>query len=210
MKRAMKILVTIAIVIAMISGRVSAKTSGTGWSNYGYCASTDTWDANTVKGTTAQWSSLITNFTTISDGNNHTLWIPVPAGYDYIDLRFRGSAVNTSGTAEILQIAGPGDAEYQFDVALTADASAAAATSIVDGNDLSMTTKHGGYYFGNVTDSNSANMLSNLLKNNCDTTHRACDLCWDVQKSTTVIVHFKTVSNGTIYYDACFWRDEPR
>jgi hypothetical protein len=214
MKRVILILVTLAVLL--VPSVAAAKTARTEWKNYGFCSSTDTWDANAIKDSNGLWATLKTRFTTtalsggVGSASNHILWIPIPDGYDYIDLRFRGSAVTTSGTVEVLQITYTGDAEYLFDVALSADASAMAATSIVDGNDTSMTIKHGGYYFGNATDSNSSNMQSDLVKTNCDTTHRACDFCWDLMKSTAVIVHPKGVSSGTIYWDACFWRDEPR
>ena len=208
MKRVIVILVALATLL--IPSVVTAKTTRTEWKNYGFCSSTDTWDANAIKDSNGLWATLKTGFTTLSDANNHILWIPVPDGFDYIDLRFRGSAVTTSGTVEVLQITYAGDAEYLFDIALSADASAMPATSIVDGNDPTMTIRHGGYYFGNIADSNSSNMQSDLVKTNCDTTHRACDFCWDIMKSTTVIVHPKSVSSGTIYYDACFWRDEPK
>lgn len=211
MRRFIMFLLTAVIAIGLLAGQSEAKTTQTFWTNYGYCADSDVWDANAIKDSNASWAKLITNFTTLSDPNNHILRISVPEGFDYGAIRFRCSAVNTSGTVEVLRGVLSGDAEYLFDLTLTADASSMVATPIHDGNDPSGTIRSGGYYFGNVSDSNSASgLITTLKKANCDTSHRGCVLSWYLAGATQIIVHPKSVSNGTIYWDAYFWRDEPR
>ena len=108
-----------------------------------------------------------------------------------VKIRFRGSAVTTNGTFEVWLVTGSAeDGEFVCDIALTADASASGATM-------------GGYYFGNVNDTNDAQTVTYVRKSNCDTNHRMGVFSFDVKTGWYVVIVPKTVTNGIVYWDYC-------
>ena len=194
-----KLIISLVLILASIATAEPVTQQGTKrpvWKAVGYCTAGDAnvLDASGLVGTESKWSTIDARYVS-GAGTISTVSVPraITAGVsdNVVKIRFRGSAVTTNGTFEVWLVTGSAeDGEFVCDIALTADASASGATM-------------GGYYFGNVNDTNDAQTVTYVRKSNCDTNHRMGVFSFDVKTGWYVVIVPKTVTNGIVYWDYC-------
>ena len=186
------IVAAIALTFSIASGFIIETTWNT-WTQAGSVTSgTDAnglivGDANGLSGRKAQWAYIKATF---GGADPNGGWIAKKQYENGVKIRWRASAVTTTGEVELWGVTDNDDGEYIATVTLSAPgASAQAATK-------------GGYYFGNPVDANNTDTAASIRKRNCNALNRMG--VFEIpngQNWPYIVVKYKWVTGGTIYHD---------
>ena len=194
MKKIVLITTLMFYSIAMGATESRLATKRPVWQNVGWCSTGDAnvLDANGL-GSDAVWSYINNHY---KDGAasisaiSKPLVVTCQESDSSVRIRLRGSTVTTTGAGELWLVTGPDDAEFVADINVSLDTSPMVATM-------------GGYYLDNVTDTNTTDTATNLRKFNYGNIHKMGVIQFDVRTASYVVIVWKQIENGIIYWDYC-------
>jgi hypothetical protein len=144
-------------------------------------------DANGLSGTRAKWAYMKATF---GGADPNGGWIIKQQYENGVKIRWRASAVTTTGELELWGLTDNDDGEYIATVALAAPGASAQAATM------------GGYYFGNPVDANNTDTAASIRKRNCNALSRMGVFeISNAQNWAYIVVKYKWVSGGTISHD---------